>query len=396
MIQFKPVRRVQALILMAAFLSGCAPATPPVDLNAQMTQAVQAAMHAIQLTQTASAHPSTDTPQPTVAPTAIQTPPDLAPIFTTNVLNPADTPHTYIQDSCEYLKEKWSSQNSPPGTIVMVIMIHGIDKSAPLPQPYDILERDFDKMMNDLHDAGFQAIYTQELLGFLETNAKIPQRSVLLIQDDRHSEQDALEHFLPYYQKWGWPFVRAFISSPSNDNAPFNSTTGNLWKDQADLAAQGWLDLQAHGVQHFAITAESSDAYILGELQGSMDAFKEHFNTVPIAFIWPGGGFTPHAVQLARQVGYKLGFTDVPRGPLMYNWIPLADQQDPTRPAYLPEGPVNDPLMVLPRYWDTDARAHIDTVRLIGNGAAAYAEQQKPNEIAYYNIVCAPNYGPLP
>jgi hypothetical protein len=52
--------------------------------------------------------------------------------------------------------------------------------------------------------------------------------------------------------------------------------------------------------------------------------------------------------------------------------------------------------MVLPRYWDTDARAHIDTVRQIGNAAAAYAEQQKPNEVAYYNIVCAPNYGPLP
>ena len=39
----------------------------------------------------------------------------------------------------------------------------------------------------------------------------------------------------------------------------------------------------------------------------------------------------------------------------MFNWIPLADATDPNRPSYIEEGTMNDPLMVLPRYWDTDA-----------------------------------------
>ena len=51
--------------------------------------------------------------------------------------------------------------------------------------------------------------------------------------------------------------------------------------------------------------------------------------------------------------------------------------------------------MTLPRYWDTDARAHIDTVRNISNEAIAYAEQVKPTELEYYDIVCAPKYGAL-
>ena len=390
------MRLFHALVLLAVLSAGCGRATPTPDLSIQLTRAVQTAFAAIRQTQTAIVHPATGTP--TVAATAAnQTPPDLAPTFTTKLLNPADTPHTYIQDSCEYLKEKWSSKNSPPGTVAMVIMIHGITKGAPdAGRPQDISGQDFNQMMNDLHDQGFQSIYMQELQDFLYTNAKIPLRSVVLIQDDRHSEQDAMDWFYPYYQKWGWPFIRAFISSPTNDNAPYTSTTGNLWKDQEDLAAQGWLDLEAHGVQHFDINSTSSESYIMGELQGSWDAFQQHFNKTPIAFIWPGGGFTQQAIALARQVGYKLGFTVNPRGPLMYNWIPLADQPDAARPSYLAEGPVNDPLMVLPRYWDTDARSHIDTVRQIGDAAAAYAQQQKPNEIAYYNLVCAPNYGPLP
>ena len=40
--------------------------------------------------------------------------------------------------------------------------------------------------MNDLHELGFQAINMQQMADFMYNNAKIPQRSVLLIVDDRH------------------------------------------------------------------------------------------------------------------------------------------------------------------------------------------------------------------
>jgi peptidoglycan/xylan/chitin deacetylase (PgdA/CDA1 family) len=381
----RKVRFLEALLLPTMLLAACAPAPSTPDLNAQLTQAVQTAFVAIRQTQTAVVSPATETPVDT--PVVAQTPPELAPIFTTNLLDPSAVPHTYIQDSCEYLKEKWSSTNAAPGTVVMVVMFHTISKSA-ASAANEISNDDFEKLMNDLHDQGFQAIYMQELQDFLYSNAKIPLRSVLLIQDDRHFAQNFIDHFLPYYQKWGWPVINGWISTPLS--------SADLWQQQVDLAAQGWVDYEAHGVQHQPIDGSSSDSYILGELQGSIDAFKQHFNKTPIAFIWPGGGFTPHAVELARSTGYQLGFTVNPRGPLMYNWIPLADQQDPRQPLAIAEGPVNDPLMVLPRFWDTDARAHIDQVRQIGNAAAAYAEQQKPDEIAYYNIVCAPNYGAIP
>jgi hypothetical protein len=65
------------------------------------------------------------------------------------------------------------------------------------------------------------------------------------------------------------------------------------------------------------------------------------------------------------------------------------------RPSYIPDGPVGDPLMTLPRYWDTDARAHLDKVRNIGDEAAAFAEKNKATELEYYDILCAPTYGTL-
>jgi hypothetical protein len=353
-----------------------------------MTQAVQTAFVSIQQTQTAAVVPVAASPS--AEPTAIieQTPPALGTTFTTNLLDPSATPHSYIQDSCEYLKAKWSSTNSPPGTVVMVIMIHGVTKGAP-DKPQDMNQQDFDRLMNDLHEAGFEAIYTQELSDFLYSNAKIPQRSVLLVQDDRHHAENFNDHFRPLWDKWGWPVVSGWVS--------VDGAKDPYLPENVPLSQEGWVDYQAHGVVHnIPMSDSSTDEYLTGELQGAITNFQEVFNKTPIAVIWPGGGFGVRPVQFARKFGYQLGFTVNPRGPLMYNWIPLADKPDPGRPSWIAEGPVNDPLMVLPRYWDTNAGQYIDQVRQIGNQAAAYAGQEKATELSYYDIVCAPNYGPMP
>jgi hypothetical protein len=374
--------------LLTVIAAACAPqaATPtPIDLNAAMTQAL--ATVAAQSTQTAMAVPTaTETPVPTA--TALRTPPALPATYQTTLLNSLDTPHTYEQDTCTYLKNKWSSTNAAPGTVVMVIMVHSVNKGE-ANSSNAISSADYKKLMNDLHDQGFEAINTQQMADFMDSNAYIPQRSVLLIQDDRHSAENFNDHFRTYWDKWGWPIVNAWISTPNN--------TPQLWQENVELEKEGWVDHQAHGVVHnIPMGADSSDEFIRGELQGSIDAFQQYFNKKPIAIIWPGGGFALRPVQIARELGYRLGFTVNPRGPVMYNWIPQADQADPQRPYYMAEGPAGDPRMTIPRYWDTDARSHIDLVRNISNDAAAYAQQNKATELEYYDIVCAPSYGPMP
>jgi hypothetical protein len=306
--------------------------------------------------------------------------------FQTTLLNPLDKPHTYILAPCQYLNDKWSSGNSAPGTVVMVIMFHEITDTV-VTDPNQISGFNFRQLMKSLHQNGFQAITTLQLDGFLENNSKIPPHSVLLVSDDKHAASYFNVLFRPYWLNYGWPVVNAWISD--------DLTTADNWKQQEELNAEGWVDYQAHGVVSDPITLQSTDAYILGELNGPMDVFQAHFNKKPIAFVWPGGGFTPHAVALARQFGYRLGFTTNPRGPVMFNWVPLADTGDPNRNTWIPEGPVNDPLMVLPRYWDTDAALHIKDVIQIGQEAASYAWVNKPAEMKYYVSVCSPVYGSI-
>ncbi len=380
-----------SLSLFSILLNACAPAsTPdPVDINALNTQAVSTVFAGA--TQTALAAPTaTNTPEP--SPTAIRTPPALPSAFETDKLNPLDQPVGYIQDTCQYLNSKWNPNNAAPGTVVMVIMFHGLSQgelSPTSPSYYqDMSLKDFRRLMNDLHEMGFEAISTQQMADFMYENAKIPHRSVLLIQDDRKNRENFDVAFYKYYKDYGWVVVNSYITKDERED---------LWQQNAEVEAEGWVDHQAHGFVHNTnITNASSEDYMRQELGKPFEMFAKYFNKAPIAYIWPGGGFTKRAAEIAREFNYKLGFTVNPRGPVMFNWIPQSQQEDPARPSYIPEGPAADPLMTLPRYWSPDARNHLDTVRIIGDQATAYAESVKSIELEYYDIVCVPTYGPIP
>jgi hypothetical protein len=371
------------LSLFALLLASCQPAAVTVDPNIVMTAAFETAVAQISIPSETPA--PTETPIPTA--TIPRTPPALPAAYQTSLLKAEDIPRTYIADTCQYLQNKWNPNNAAPGTVVMTVMIHGITKDAAT-GANQISAQNFNKLMNDLHELGFQAINMQQMADFMYNNAKIPQRSVLLIVDDRHFAESFNDHFRPYYEEWGWPVVNAYIGI---DERP------DLWAENAALSAEGWVDYQAHGYIHnIPITDSSTDEFINSEMGGAITSLQKYMNKTPAAYIWPGGGFSARAAEIGTQLGYKLGFTVNQRGPVMYNWIPQADTINPSNPIAIPEVPANNPLMTIPRYWDVNARGELDNVRQISEQAALYTEQNKTTELEYYDIVCAPTYGAIP
>ncbi len=316
------------------------------------------------------------------------TPPVPPSIYQTAYINQLDTPHIYIEDTCRYLRNKWNPGNAEPGTVVMIIRVGEI---------FNGLQNDIDginlgqfaEAMQELKTQGFEAITMKDFLYFIERNIKIPHRSILVIQDGNYGKEYFYKYYQDYWTNWNWSVVNGWTSDPN--------MTESLWTENITLEYEGWVDHQAQGViPDTVLLDDTSKAVITRELEGSLTAFADRFGKTPYAFIWPGNGFGLRPVTAARQLGYQLGFTANSRGPVMYNWIPLADQADPARPSYIPEGPVNDPLMTLPRYSPDQVLDAIDTVRGISQESAAYAEANKAAELDYYEIVCEANYGPIP
>lgn len=370
-----------SLCLVAVLLTSCQSSTPETP-NFVMTQAIETAV--AQLSQPTQTSAPTETPIP--IPTIPRTPPALPSTFQTALLKPEDLPRAYVSDACQYIKNKWDSTKSTPGTVVMVIMHHGINKGEA--SGNDVTVEEHKKIMDDLYEAGFQAITMQQMADFMYNNAKIPERSALIIVDDRHFAEYFNDHFRRYYEQWGWPVVNAYIGIDERTD---------LWAENATLASEGWVDYQAHGYIHnIPISESSTDEFITSEMQGGITSLQKYMNKTPIAYVWPGGGFSKRAVEIGTQLGYKLGFTVNQRGPVMYNWIPQADAFNASNPLAIPETPAGNPLMTIPRYWSASVRQNIDAVRVIGEEAKLFAEQNKAIELEYYDIVCAQTYGQIP
>jgi hypothetical protein len=293
-------------------------------------------------------------------------------MFTTRVLREGVLPQSYLDDNCSYLRMRWSLEGSQPGTVVVPIMFHSIvqDGSQLADPNKDITATQFNNFIEYAQHLGFETITTQELLDFLTANTPIPPRSMMIIVDDRRPGL-IRDWLMPVLEQMDWTATSAYIADPNSFSW--------AWELMDQLYTSGRLDVQSHGYTgQLYIVPETPLDQIQNEIWNSTPVLEDHFGVRPIAFIWPGGNFTPLSVQIARQGGYELGFTAYSRGPLLFNWIPLGEE----------ERSVNDPLMVLPRAWSSAVNVNLDEAVKVSEQAAAFAEINFPVEAAWYKTYC--------
>ena len=337
--------------------------------------------------QVVSPKPSVTLPSPTVSPsltpsptptptrTATAIPPTITPtapqlsLFESKELRPGVSPRPYIDDPCTYLENRWGQGKSEPGTIVVPIMFHSVVKPGrEVTDPANISTAYFEYFMGRAEELGFTTITTEELIGFLYENQKIPEKSMLLILDDRRP--GVTELFMPYLDENDWTLTLAW---PTTD-----ATGATLWAQMEGLAETGRLDVQSHGHDHIYIQDYTTLEEVEEEIYKPIDVIETHFGTTPRALIWPGGNFTESALDIAKVAGFKVGFTVFSRGPLMFNWIPQGEE----------EFAMSLPLMVLPRYWSKDGDIALQQALAVGEAARLEAEALKAEEMQYLDRYC--------
>ena len=303
-----------------------------------------------------------------------QVPPPTSPeLFLPEAMKPGVSPATYVSDTCEYLENRWGSHKSHPGTVVVPIMFHSVVQPGRLiNDSTSISMEDFEYFMATAKEMGFSTITTEELAGFLEHNQAIPQRSMILILDDRRP--GVTELFMPYLEENDWTLTLGWIASDSTRDA--------VWETMTELASTGRLDVQSHGFNHIYVQDYLEVEQIEEEVFKPIEVIEARFGTTPLAHVWPGGNFNEIAIELAKEAGYKIGFTAYSRGPILFNWVPLGE----------PEMEMGEPLMLLPRFWSTAAVGALEEAVMVSESAQAHAKEARAAELAYYLYYCQP-YG---
>lgn len=293
--------------------------------------------------------------------------------FLPELKKPGVSPVAYLPSACHYIENRWGEGKSAPGTVVVPIMFHSVVQPGRLINDTTSISMEyFEYFMETATELGFSTITTQELVGFLEHNQAIPERSMILILDDRRP--GVTELFMPYLEDNDWTLTLGWIAADSTRDA--------VWETMTSLASTGRLDVQSHGFNHIYIQDYITTAQIEEELIKPLEVIEARFGTRPIAHVWPGGNYDARAIALAFDAGYKIGFTVYSRGPIMFNWIPLGE----------PEIAMDAPLMVLPRFWSTGAVQALEEAVLVSEAAKEYASASEEVERSYYYYHCHP-YG---
>jgi peptidoglycan/xylan/chitin deacetylase (PgdA/CDA1 family) len=298
-------------------------------------------------------------------------------IYTSTLLRSGIFPEKYIEDTCKYLERRWANDGSPPGTVVVPIMFHSIYKDGRnVTDPKEISVSEFESFVTTARFLGFETITTEQLYDFLDHNARIPPRSMIMIVDDRRPGV-ILERFMPVLDQYDWSVTAAYITDPESLNW--------AWELMDQLNETGRVDIQSHGYSGQVYIVESTtEEEIHLEIDRSTVVLEDRYGKRPIAFIWPGGNFTAQAVAIARQDGYRLGFTAYSRGPLMFNWIPLGEE----------ERLIGDPLMLLPRAWSNSAAFNLDQAVEIADKAQSEAQRNFEIEARWYRSSCEGELAP--
>ncbi|HMN14978.1 MAG TPA: hypothetical protein PKD55_21890, partial [Bellilinea sp.] len=132
----------------------------------------------------AAAQPPSETPIP---PTATPKPTTVPPVnFVRPGLRTGIVDVNYVEDACQFYSQRWVEGNAAPWTVVLPVMFHGVRKEGGEVSDNMTVTHDyFVQSMEHAKKLGFDTITSKQLVDFLERNAPIPERSLLLIIDDR-------------------------------------------------------------------------------------------------------------------------------------------------------------------------------------------------------------------
>lgn len=159
---------------------------------------------------------------------------------------------------------------------------------------------DFDWQMKYLVDHGYHTISPEELYAFLEGKGTLPDRPVLITFDDGYV--DNYTNAYPILKKYNLKatifIVTGFVSERK----------GYLTWDQLREMEQHGITAQSHTVTH-APLPELSDERIREELVVSKQQAEVELGHLIEFIAYPTGVHDLHIVGIAKEAGYKGGFT---------------------------------------------------------------------------------------
>jgi hypothetical protein len=184
----------------------------------------------------------------------------------------------------------------------------------PVIAPYGVPPARFRRQLDSLRRAGYQFIHPDELLAYLNGQAGLPRRPLLLTFDDCYA--DLLSTALPELVERGIPPVAFAVSGcigGSNrwDQAAGAATLPLLDIPGLEMLERSGLEIGAHSRSHRSLTGSTPGSWPAGRPAGPPTSRGPGCGPRACSPT-PTGDHSPEVRQAVRQAGYAAAFTVSP------------------------------------------------------------------------------------
>lgn len=164
----------------------------------------------------------------------------------------------------------------------------------------------FDQQMAYLKKNGYRVIPLSDLIPFMQLQASLPKRAVVIAIDDGY--KSAYEIAFPLLKKYG--FTATLFIYTDFIGIPGSSVT---WEQLKEMKSSGF-EVGSHTLSHSNLIKkrkdESEKAYlerVEKELVLSKQIIDKKLNQDTIAIAFPYGAYNQEILDLCKKAGYRLG-----------------------------------------------------------------------------------------